>query len=229
MKSLCIITARGGSTRIPRKNIREFCGKPIIAYSIQAALDSGLFDEVMVSTDDQEIADIAISYGAKVPFMRSEATSTSFATTKAVLVEVINEYKKRGMEFDLMCCLYPCAPFVTPEKLKRGKAKLLEGTADVVSVMLPFSYPPQQGFVLRDGAAAPLHPELMMLRTQDLETVYQDAGQFYFYRMSTFSEDNKERWEMIEVPGTEAQDIDNIEDWEIAEIKYQHMTKKMQE
>ena len=120
MSCLAIITARGGSKRIPKKNIKEFCGKPIIAYSIEAALNSGIFDEVMVSTDSAEIAEIAIQFGAKVPFMRSADNSNDFATTNDVLCEVVNDYKeKHNKSFDFVCCLYPTAPFVTATKLKK--------------------------------------------------------------------------------------------------------------
>lgn len=125
MSSVCIITARGGSKRIPRKNIRFFCGKPIIAYSIEAALQSGLFDEVMVSTDDEEIAEVARSYGAKVPFMRSEATSNDFAVTEDVVVEVLEAYEdKFGVSFDNVCCIYPTAPFVSARELQEAFDKL---------------------------------------------------------------------------------------------------------
>ena len=117
MKRLAIITARGGSKRIPRKNIKEFCGKPIIAYSIEAALEAGVFDGVMVSTDDEEIAEIAMKYGAKVPFYRSEATANDFATTNDVIWEVLEEYEKRGQVFDAFCCMYPTAPFLKAERL----------------------------------------------------------------------------------------------------------------
>ena len=124
MSRLAIITARGGSKRIPKKNIRDFCGKPILAYSIEAALSSRLFDHVMVSTDDTEIAEIAKKYGAEVPFFRSEATSGDFATTNDVLAEVLAEYEKRDMHFDVACCIYPTAPFVTEEKLKAAVEQL---------------------------------------------------------------------------------------------------------
>ena len=118
MKSIAIITARGGSKRIPKKNIKDFCGEPIISYSIRAALESGIFDEVMVSTDSEEIADISKKYGAKVPFLRSEKTSDDYATTSDVIMEVLDEYKKRDIYFDNICCIYPTAPFVTAGKLK---------------------------------------------------------------------------------------------------------------
>ena len=124
MKNICIIPARGGSKRIPRKNIKTFMGKPIIAYSIEAALQSGLFDEVMVSTDDEEIAEIACGYGAKVPFMRSAETSNDYAGTADVILEVLEMYKERGREFDTVCCIYSTAPFVTPERLREAYGKM---------------------------------------------------------------------------------------------------------
>jgi N-acylneuraminate cytidylyltransferase len=123
-KNLCIIPARGGSKRIPRKNIKDFLGKPIIAYSIEAAIKSELFDEVMVSTDDKEIAEVAKKYGAKVPFIRSKENADDFATTVDVLLEVISEYKQHKKEFDFCCCIYPTAPLIKIEKLKSGFEKL---------------------------------------------------------------------------------------------------------
>ena len=126
MSSVAIITARGGSKRIPKKNIKEFCGKPILAYSIEAALKSGAFDEVMVSTDSQEIADIAREYGASVPFMRSETNSNDISTTADVLEEVISEYEKIGKDFDTLACIYPTAPFVTGDKLSDAMNKMQE-------------------------------------------------------------------------------------------------------
>ena len=126
MGNICIIPARGGSKRIPRKNIKDFLGKPIIAYSIQAALDSGLFDEVMVSTDDKEIADIVKNYGAKVPFMRSAKNSDDFATTFDVIEEVIQSYRSHNKDFENICCVYPCAPFVTSKILLKAYNLLIE-------------------------------------------------------------------------------------------------------
>lgn len=125
--SVCIITARGGSKRIPRKNVRDFCGKPMLAYSVETAVTSGIFDVVMVSTDDDEIADVARKYGAEVPFMRSEATSNDYATTADVLREVLSEYAKRGIEFDRMCCLYPTAPFVHVSELMEASEMIEAG------------------------------------------------------------------------------------------------------
>ena len=139
MKTLAMITARGGSKRIPRKNIKEFNGKPIMAYSIEAALKSGAFDEVMVSTDDQEIAEIARKYGASVPFMRSEKTANDFATTVDVIDEVISEYHNLGKDFDLFACIYPTAPFITSDKLKEAVEKLSATDADSLIPVVRFS------------------------------------------------------------------------------------------
>lgn len=228
MRNIAIITARGGSKRIPRKNIKEFCGKPIIAYSIEAALDSGLFDEVMVSTDDTEIAEISMKYGAKVPFYRSEATSNDFAGTSDVLHEVVAEYQKRGQHFDFMCCIYPTAPFVTGEKLRHAFQLLIDQNVDAISPVTRYSYPPQRSFVMRDNRLVPLFPDKMPYRSQDLEPIFHDVGQFYFYRMSAYLAGDASNSLPLELPDTEVQDIDNQEDWEIAEIKYQLMVKKMQ-
>lgn len=152
MKNLAIITARGGSKRIPRKNIRNFLGKPIIAYSIEAALRSGAFEEVMVSTDDDEIAEISLEFGAKVPFKRSAETSNDTATTTDVIIEVLEEYKKRGMNFDYACCLYPTAPFVRPESLKEGLEAMLREGSDAAIPVVKFSYPIQRALeVNNDG------------------------------------------------------------------------------
>ena len=150
MRQIAIITARGGSKRIPRKNIKEFCGKPILAYSIDAALRCGNFDEVMVSTDDEEIAETAKRYGAQVPFLRSPEMSGDYATTPQVLTEVMGEYRKRGQEFDLLCGIYPTAPFLKPQTLKAAMDLLAESGADAVQPVVKFAFPPQRGLVIKD-------------------------------------------------------------------------------
>ena len=144
--SIAIITARGGSKRIPRKNIKEFCGKPIISYSIEAALQSGLFEEVMVSTDDEEIAAVARAAGAQVPFMRSSASAGDYASTDDVLLEVLMAYREQGREFDTFCCLYPTAPFVTAGKL-RTAMELLE-KADI-RLLVCGTKPYELGYTVR--------------------------------------------------------------------------------
>ena len=229
MSNLAIITARGGSKRIPRKNIKEFCGKPIIYYSIKAALESGIFSEVMVSTDDQEIASYALQCGAKVPFMRSDMMSNDYATTAEVLLEVLAEYKMRGQEFDVACCLYPTAPFITTEKLKISYKKLLEKQADSILPVVRFSFPPQRAFVIENSKLCYKWPENRNTRSQDLEPFFHDSGQFYMFCVSRFLETKSLIMENTihhEVSELEVQDIDNIEDWKLAEIKYQILKSK---
>lgn len=229
MKNIAIITARGGSKRIPRKNIKEFCGKPILAYSIEAALESGLFDTVMVSTDDAEIAEVAKKFGAEVPFFRSEKTSGDFATTNDVLLEVLAEYEKRGEHFDLACCIYPTAPFVTADKLKCATAELLASDADTLIPVVAFSYPPKRAMVVREGRLVFEYPEYLDTRSQDLEPRYHDVGQFYVFRTEAFRRNQRLMVGNIlpfEVSELEVQDIDNQTDWEIAEIKYRRLMQK---
>ena len=229
MPSLAIITARGGSRRIPHKNIRDFCGKPILAYSIEAAKSSGVFDEVMVSTDSEEIASIAKQYGAKVPFLRSEGTSNDFATTADVIREVLLQYHAAGMEYNIFCCLYPTAPFVTAEKLQKAAQILEQPAVDSVIPVVQFSFPPQRAFVKRDGVLQYLHPENERARSQDLEPLYHDAGQFYFCKTKAFLEQQtlvtKATAPLI-LPEEEVQDIDNFSDWALAEMKYRLFVSK---
>lgn len=225
MGSIAIITARGGSKRIPRKNVKLFCGKPIITYSIEAALQSGLFEEVMVSTEDEEIARIAREAGAQVPFMRSSESAGDYASTDDVLLEVLAAYKERGREFDSFCCLYPTAPFVTAEKLRTAMGLL--DKADSVMPVVPFSFPPQRCMVLNgEGELRMKWPERAKTRSQDLEPYYHDCGQFYCCKTAPFLEykttDLPHMVPMI-MSELEVQDIDNPDDWEIAELKYQKM------
>ena len=226
MSQIAIITARGGSKRIPRKNIKDFCGKPILAYSIEAALKSNLFDTVMVSTDDEEIAEISKKYGAEVPFYRSEATSNDYATTNDVLLEVLDEYEKRGQHFDLAACIYPTAPFVTAEKLKKAFEELKASDADTLIPVVSFSYPPQRAMVVRDNRLVFFEPKYIDSRSQDLEPHYHDVGQFYAFRTAAFRKNKKLMLGNIIpfiVSELEVQDIDNETDWKIAEMKYKLM------
>lgn len=227
MTSVAIITARGGSKRIPGKNIKEFCGKPIIAYSISAAIESGAFDEVMVSTDDEAIAEVAKKAGAKVPFMRSNETSGDFATTDEVIAEVLNAYKERGMEFDRFCCIYPTAPFITDKRLSEAMRCL--DTHESVTPVTQFSYPPQRGFVIENERLVRKYPEFATTRSQDLEKLYHDSGQFYACRTDAFFRDNTtDVDDMVPVilSEDEVQDIDTFEDWRIAEDKFKALQAK---
>lgn len=228
-KNIAIITARGGSKRIPRKNVKEFLGKPILAYSIEAAISSGVFEEIMVSTDDEEIAQIAKEYGAHVPFIRSEETSNDHATTTDVLLEVINEYKKRGQEFEYLCCIYPTAPFVTGEKLREAMDIIKKTDSDSLLPVVKFSFPPQRCLVVEKACVSYKWPEYMNTRSQDLEPFYHDCGQFYCMNCERFLATGKvftDNTYAYICPETEVQDIDNAEDWEIAEMKYKIMIKK---
>ena len=212
MSSIAIITARGGSKRIPKKNIRNFCGQPIISYSIRAALDSGCFDEVMVSTDSEEIAQIARECGANVPFLRSERTSSDYANTREVLLEVLEEYKKVGKNFDYMVCLYPTAPFVTDKKIKIALENMKIKKASLVIPVVKFSYPPQRSYVINGGFLEFKWGNYRDSRSQDLEPFYHDAGQFYCYNIADYIKENGVITQNIiplELSETEVQDIDN--------------------
>lgn len=225
-KALALITARGASKRIPRKNIKDFLGKPIIAYSIEAALEAGCFSEVMVSTDDPEIAALAKARGAQVPFMRSAAASGDFATTAEAVLEVLGRYSQAGRSFEYACCLYPTAPFATPEKLRQGFDLLRKSGASSVVPVVRFSYPIQRALKIEDGVLAMMRPENLNSRSQDLPPAYHDAGQFYWLRVPAFLEEKSlfgRKAAALVVPETEVQDIDTEEDWRIAQMKFQMM------
>ena len=192
MANVAVITARGGSKRIPRKNVKNFLGRPIIEYSIEAALQSGVFDEVMVSTDDAEIAEIARKAGAKVPFLRSEKTADDHTTTYEVLDEVLQCYQEAGKQFDYMCCIYPTAPFITKERLQEAMKVLEEKKADTVYPVVRFSFPPQRAVVKnKEGYMEFNKPEYALTRSQDLEPWYHDAGQFYCVNIKEFWKQKK--------------------------------------
>ena len=221
MSIIAIITARGGSKRIPKKNIKEFMGKPMIAYAIDAVLKSNIFDEVMVSTDSAEIAEVAKKYGAKVPFMRSEKTASDSATTFDALDEVVREYKKTGKEFETLCCIYPCVPFLKPETLIEAY-KQMEGHDAIVPVC-KFAPPIEWAMVIKDGVLLPNDREAQNIRSQDLVPKYYDVGMFYFCKTKSLYEHNSivpdDTLGYI-VNEQECQDIDTLDDWKMAEMKY---------
>ncbi len=229
MKILAIIPARGGSKRIPKKNIRQFLDRPIISYSVEAAICSNCFSEVMVSTDNNEIASIAINSGASVPFLRSPETSDDFATTADVIEEVIKKYQATGRIFEYVCCLYPTAPFITPVKINEMFKLLVKHKADSVMTVVRFSYPVQRALLLENGLIKMAFPEFINTRSQDLPAMYHDAGQIYWLNSSVFLKEKimmMEKTIPYEVSELEVQDIDSETDWEIAEIKYSLMIKK---
>ncbi len=226
MSSIAIITARGGSKRIPRKNIRPFLGNPIIFYSIKAAQESGIFTEIMVSTDDDEIANFAISQGAKVPFLRSAKNSDDFATTADVIAEVLDAYKNISVSFDTFCCIYPTAPFVTGKKIRDAMSLLNSNNADTVVPVVKFGFPIQRALKIDSGVLKMIAPENLNKRSQDLPASYHDCGQFYCGKVSSFLSTRKlftEKTIPLIFPETEVQDIDNETDWKIAELKFDLM------
>lgn len=230
MKAVAIITARGGSKRIPRKNIKPFLGQPIIKYSIDAAIKSDIFSEVMVSTDDKEIAEIAVKYGAKVPFFRSIKNSDDHSTTADVIEEVLLEYGKHGQEFDYACCIYPTAPFVSAGRLKESMENLKSSGADSALPVTRFSYPILRSLKIADDGTLKMNwPENINKRSQDLAPAYHDAGQYYCLDVKKFLVKKKlftDNTLPIIVSELEVQDIDNEEDWQIAEMKYKLMGNK---
>lgn len=224
MRTIAIIPARGGSKRIERKNIKEFAGLPIIAYSIREAVRCGCFDEIMVSTDDDEIASVAREYGASVPFMRSAETSDDFATTADVIREVLAEYEKRGERFDALACIYATAPFITAARLRDAFGLIESGRTQAAFTCVEYSYPIQRSLIIDgDGRVSMKFPQYAVARSQDMQKSYHDAGQFYFITVGAF-----EAWGSlwgsdtmpIILPETEVQDLDTPTDWKLAEMKF---------
>lgn len=220
MRNICIIPARGGSKRIPHKNIRSFLGKPIIAYSIEAAINSRCFDEIMVSTDDEEIAQIAKQYGAKVPFMRSEKTSNDHATLADVIKEVLKEYSDAGVIFDNMCCILATSPLLRSDDIIAGYKKLLDSNFTSIVPIVQYSYPIQRSLILdKAGIVSYKWPEYSKSRSQDLEPTYHDAGTFYWHVIRNWISGDIRRGAVV-VDEMSVQDIDTERDWEMAEFKY---------
>lgn len=229
MSCLAIITARGGSKRIPRKNIKLFMGQPVMKYSVDAALNAGCFDEIMVSTDDQEISELAIKLGASVPFMRSENNSDDHAGTADVIEEVLIDYSKKGIEFEYACCMYPTAPFVTADKILVAFRKLIDKNGDALVPVCRFSYPIQRAYKIENDSLVYINPEYVVARSQDLAPAYHDVGQFYWYKVGSFLNRRiKPDYKVIPmiIPEMEMQDLDTADDWEVAEFKYRWLHSK---
>lgn len=230
MKCLAIIPARGGSKRIPHKNIKPFLGRPIIAYSIEVALGTGLFEEVMVSTDDTKIAEIARQEGASVPFLRSTENADDYATLADVLVEVVNVYKERGNEFDLICCLLSTAPLISSEDVRSAYDQLVMSTFDSICPVVAFSYPILRSLSIDEKRNLNMNwPEYRFSRSQDLRPAYHDSGTFYWIKTSSLLKDKKllsENGTAIVLDEFRVQDIDTDTDWALAEMKYKllHMS-----
>ncbi len=222
MKCLAIIPARGGSKRIRRKNIRDFLGKPIIYYSIHAAVQTKLFDEIMVSTDDTEISTIANDFGASVPFLRSSKNADDKATTASVILEVLDEYSQRGFYFDYACCIYATAALVKESSIKSSFEMLVERSFCTVFPVVAFGNPIWRSLIVKDGKVSMNWPEYRDTRSQDLPKSWYDAGQFYWINVPAFLKDPflyNNNSGVIELSALEVQDIDTLEDWRLAEYK----------
>lgn len=229
MSIVAIITARGGSKRIPGKNIKIFNGKPMLAYAIESAIKSNVFDEVMVSTDSLEIAEVAKKYGANVPFMRSDKTASDFATTYDALEEVICEYGKMGREYDDVCCIYPCVPFLTSENISKAYSEFTNGNYNATQSVCRYSVPIEWAMQIVDGVLVPNDEKLLTIRSQDLTPKYYDAGMFYFCKTDVLLTEKTlvpSNTHGFVVDASMCQDIDTEEDWLEAEIKYEVMEMK---
>ena len=227
-KAVAIIPARGGSKRIPRKNIKLFHGKPLISYSIEAALKSKLFEKVIVSTDDEEIANIAIEYGAEVPFIRPNELSDDFTGTGAVISHAIVYLKEQGENYDFACTIYATAPFLQQKYLIEGFEKLKKSNAKSAFSCTSMPFPIQRTFKITSNERCEMFwPENFMKRSQDLEESFQDAGQFYWTNLNINSNEiifGKDSIPII-LPRHLVQDIDTLEDWTRAEFMYEALKK----
>lgn len=226
---IAIIPARGGSKRIPRKNVRLFCGRPIIAYSISAARETGLFDQIVVSTDDEEIASIAREAGATVPYMRPREMADDFTGTNAVVRHAINWFIEQGQEISYACCIYATAPLVEPHFIREGFDALTSSGAMFAFSVTSYAFPIQRALLLDgSGRVDVFYPEHRMTRSQDLKPAYHDAAQFYWGTARAFLEDMalfSPQSIGIVLPRFLVQDIDTPEDWEQAEFMYQAINR----
>ena len=222
---IAVIPARGGSKRIPRKNIKAFAGKPIIAYSIEAARDSQLFDRVIVSTDDEEIAVVARQHGAETPFLRPAPLSDDHTGTADVVKHALRWFQQHGVAVDMVCCIYATAPFVRAQDLRRGEQMLRDSDRSFAFSVTSFPFPIQRALrITADGAVQALHPEHALTRSQDLEHAFHDAGQFYWGYPQAFLDDVplfSSASLPVVLPRYLVQDIDTPEDWTRAELMYQ--------
>lgn len=227
--NICVIPARGGSKRIPGKNIKKFCGRPIIAYSIDAAIKSGLFKRIIVSTDSNEISKIANKYGAETPFIRPEKLSDDFTHTHDVIGHAINYFEKNGNNINYVCCIYPTAPFIQINDLIRGLKLIESGKWDLILAATNYSYPIFRSFeYLSNGGLKMIFPEHFNSRSQDLPKIYHDTGQFYWAKPTTWKNEMKGfsiKNSIVKIPNFRAHDIDTIEDWQKAEIMFKILNK----
>ena len=229
MKNIAIIPARGGSKRIKDKNIKDFYGKPAITYAIDVALKSGLFQEIMVSTDSNQIAQISLECGAKIPFMRSKQNSSDFATTTDVLLEVIGQYQQKNLQFDNICCIYPCSMLIKPLHLQESFKLLQDKNTSNITPICKYSPPTKWQLEIKNSKLAFLDDSFQNTRSQDIKDSYYDAGQFYWLKTKDFLKE-KSMWQKNTTPyfinPIYCQDIDDLDDWEMAKLKYLFLKNK---
>ena len=229
-RNIAIIPARGGSKRIPKKNIKDFLGKPIIAYSIEIAFSCNLFDRVIVSTDDEEIKNVAIKYGAEVPFIRPKEIADDFTGTHEVIGHAVKWLEDKGQTMDYVCCIYPTAPLIEKDDFIKGFELIKTGKWNSVMAATSFSYPIFRSFEkLPDGGLKMIFPKHYNSRSQDLPEVYHDAGLFYWAKPETWKkkpEKYSKKNSIIKIPNYRIQDIDTLNDWRNLEIKYKIINKK---
>lgn len=227
--NIAIIPARGGSKRIPRKNIKDFLGRPMIAYAIEAAIASQLFDKVIVSTDDQEIAKVAQQYGAEAPFVRPQELADDFTGTNDVIKHALNWFVSQGVSIEYACCIYATVPLLRPQYLKEGLEQLQSSGKSFAFSVTSFPSPVQRAISIKDHGVSMLYPEHLNTRSQDLEEAYHDAGQFYWGRAAAFLNDENLFSQCaypVVLPRDLVQDIDTIEDWNKAELMYKMAQQK---
>ena len=220
---VAIIPARGGSKRISRKNVRDFVGKPIIAYPIETAISSDLFDHVIVSTDDDEIAEMAERYGADVPFRRPPALGDDYTSTDTVLIHALGECRRIFGAVQQCCCIYPANPFLDAVDLHRGLDLLVTHQATSAFPLVRYDFPIEQAFVLEGARPRPRWPDQMMARSQDLIEHFHDAGIFYWCDVEKFLQVERlftEDAAAFVIPSERCQDINTLDDWARAEYKY---------
>jgi len=228
MKVLAIIPARGGSKRVPKKNIKPFFGQPMIGYAIKKAFESSVFIDVIISTDSLEIAKIGESFGAKVPFLRPKELADDYASTIDVINHAIKECEKI-VDFDALCCIYPCVPLMRVADLQKGFEVFSKKQYDFVISALRYGYSPFRAFTKKECGLSMLFPQFLQTRSQDLEPIYHDAAQFYFGKKEAFLSKESifgEKSTFVEIPENYVQDIDTPEDWEIATRKYQTLLQE---
>lgn len=222
--NLAVIPARGGSKRIPGKNIKSFHGLPLISYSITKAIESGCFDKVIVSTDDENIAKIARDYGAETPFLRPKSISNDFASTLDVMKHAVDYYSDKGDAIDLVCCIYATAPMLSAVDLRKGMEVMKQDGVLYAFSATSYPYPIQRALKLgSDGTIKMFSPEFENTRSQDLEEAYHDAGQFYWGKVQAFREKAPifaQHSKMVQIERSRVQDIDTLEDWEVAEAMF---------